>query len=220
MDAAKRAARIIGVLILVQMVTAPLVNFVLMTPLYGPGFLANAAPHSTQIVVSVLAGLALGVMTLAIAVTAFPVFRSWSPPMAVGYVALATVTLALNAVEEMSVMSMLSLSQAYGTAVDRAPFEALALVARSTRNWAHYISLIVAGATLLVLYATLYRFTLIPRALAGLGLAAVALQLIAVAMPLFGHAVVFAMLAPLGVCQLVLALWLILKGFRASDRLS
>jgi hypothetical protein len=44
--------------------------------------------------------------------------------------------------------------------------------------------------------------------------AAVVLQLVAVAMPLFGHSVVFALLAPLGVSQLVLALWLVARGFR------
>ena len=35
-----------------------------------------------------------------------------------------------------------------------------------------------------------------------------------VAMPLFGHEVVFPLLAPLGLCQLALALWLLVKGFR------
>jgi hypothetical protein len=54
-------------------------------------------------------------------------------------------------------------------------------------------------------------------ALAAFGLAAVALQIIAVAMPLFGYRVIFLLLAPLGVSQLVLALWLITKGFREPD---
>jgi hypothetical protein len=65
-----------------------------------------------------------------------------------------------------------------------------------------------------VLYAVLYRFALVPHALAAFGVAAVMLQLTAVAMPLFGHSIVFVMLAPLGVSQLALALWLITKGFR------
>jgi hypothetical protein len=38
----------------------------------------------------------------------------------------------------------------------------------------------------------------------------------AVAMPLFGHDVVFPMLAPLGLSQLILAVWLITKGFRGQ----
>jgi hypothetical protein len=36
-------------------------------------------------------------------------------------------------------------------------------------------------------------------------------------MPFFGHHVMFAMLAPMGVSQLLLALWLLAKGLRASQ---
>ncbi|TMH11029.1 MAG: DUF4386 family protein [Betaproteobacteria bacterium] len=77
---------------------------------------------------------------------------------------------------------------------------------------AHYVGLLVAGSMLFVFYAALYRFALIPRALAAFGLVAVVLQLAAVAMPLFGQGIVFLLLAPLGVSQLLLALWLIVKG--------
>jgi hypothetical protein len=35
-------------------------------------------------------------------------------------------------------------------------------------------------------------------------------------MPLFGHAVDFRLIAPLGICEILLALWLILKGFRTA----
>ena len=42
------------------------------------------------------------------------------------------------------------------------------------------------------------------------------LQIAAVAMPLFGRAIVFPLLAPLGLCQLALAIWLITKGFSSS----
>jgi hypothetical protein len=65
-----------------------------------------------------------------------------------------------------------------------------------------------------VLYAVLYRFALVPRALAAFGLLAVLFQLTAVAMPLFGYGVLFLLLAPLGVSQLMLACWLIVRGFR------
>lgn len=54
----------------------------------------------------------------------------------------------------------------------------------------------------------------VPRALAGLGLVAMILQMTAVGMPLFGHDVIFPLLAPLGLCQLLLAVWLLSKGFR------
>jgi len=210
----------VGVLMLVQMAGSFLVNFVLAAPLFGaPGFLVDAAPHALQISVSVLMGLATGALALGMAVTAFPVFRRYSQAMAIWFVALAAVSLSAAVVEQTSVMSMLSLSEAYAkaSAADRDRFELLRIVVASARNWAHYIGLIVAGATLFVLYAVLYRFALVARMLAAFGLAAVGLQIAAVAMPLFGHSIVFLMLAPLGVSQLLLALWLIARGFRGAD---
>jgi uncharacterized protein DUF4386 len=216
MEAARRASRVIGALILTQMVGGVLVNFVLTAPLFGePGFLVNAAPHSRQIGVSILVGLAVGAIWVAIAITALPVFRQYSEALALWLVALAVVNLSLAAVENMNVMSMLSLSEAYARAgaAGHDQFQALRGVVASARNWAHIVARIFDGGTLFVLYAILYRSALVPRALAAFGLVAVMLQVTAVAMPLFGHSVVFPMLAPLGVSQLVLASWLFAKGF-------
>jgi hypothetical protein len=217
MDAARTASRIIGALILTQMVSAALINFVLEAPLYGvPGFLLNAAPHASQIALAAVLGLALGGLSVAIAITAYPVFRQYSQGMALWFVALSITGLSVIAVENMNVMSMLSLSLEYARANAAAQdqMQLLRIVVASARNWAHYIGLIMAGCTHFVMYAVLYRFALVPRALAAFGLAAVVLQIVAVAMPLFGQGIVFLLLAPLGVSQLALALWLIVKGFR------
>jgi Domain of unknown function (DUF4386) len=116
------------------------------------------------------------------------------------------------------VMSMVSLSQAYAkaNAVQREQLQTIRVVVASARNWVHYMARIFDGVTIFVLYAVQYRLALIPRALAGFGLIAVMLQITAAAMPLFGHDVVFPMLAPLGFSQLVLAVWLMTKGFRGQ----
>jgi len=212
------AGRIIGVLLLVQMAGGLLVNFVLMAPVVAaPGFLENAAAHSLEIALSVLAGLATGAVSLGIAITAFPVFRQHSYAMALWLVALAAASFALTAVEQMSAMSMLSLSEAYARAspADAGLFQALRITVASSRNWAHYIGLIVAGGMILVFYAVLFRFALIPRALAAFGLVAVILQITAVTMPLFGQSIVFPMLLPLALGHLMTAVWLIARGFRA-----
>jgi hypothetical protein len=81
----------------------------------------------------------------------------------------------------------------------------------------HLVQLLVAGTTLLAMYAALYRFRLVPRWLAGFGILACASQMIAVARPVFGGWVVFAMLAPLGAAQLLLLGWLVVKGLRAPE---
>jgi hypothetical protein len=220
MKTAKSAGRIIGVLFLLQFIGSLLVNFVIMDPVFAaPGFLVNAAEHPLLVGTSVVLGLVASVMSVGIAITAYPVFRRYSPGMALWFVALAVVTFVLNAVENIHVMSMLTLSQAYAkaSAADHDLFQALRGVVASARNWAHYIGLIGGGSSLLVFYSVLFRFTLVPQALAACGIGAVALQITAVAMPLFGSDIVFPMLLPLAVMQLVLIGWLLAKGLAGSE---
>ena len=212
----RRTGCTIGVLLLVQLIFAPISNFVLLKPVFAaPGFLENAAAHSLQMSLGALLGLAMGAISLGIAIAAFPLFRPLNRTLALWFLALAVASFSLTAVESTTVMSMLSLSQAYAraTSVDGELFQGLRVVVASARNWAHYIGLMVAGSMVFVLYAVLCRFTLVPRALAAFGMAAALLQIAAVTMPLFGHPIVFLMLLPLGLSHLALSAWLVAKGF-------
>lgn len=223
MGAAKRAGRIIGAVIIVQMVGGFLLNFVLEAPLFGaPGFLVNAAPHALQVGVAALSGLVTEGLWLVTAVVVLPFFWQRSQRHALALIALAAVLLAAAVFESAGVMSMLSASQAYAKAdvAVRGQFELVRIAVASARNWAHFSARILDGVTLFVFYAGLYRFALIPRWLAGIGLLAVPLMITGLLMPFFGNEVIFPLLAPLGLSQLMLALWLLVKGFRDGQQLA
>jgi hypothetical protein len=217
---ARNAGRIAGALILVQGIGGYIVNFGLIAPATAPpGFLVNAAPHALRVGMTALLGILTGAGAMAIAITVWPVFRKHSERMALTFLALAVAALALAAVENGRLMSMLSLSQAYAAsgAADPAAFEGLRGVVAAARNWAHFTHLIIGGSTFFVLYATSFRFALIPRAIAGFGMAAAALQMATVSMPLLGGHVIFPLLAPAGIANLALAVWLLAKGFADRD---
>lgn len=179
----KKTGRMIGILLFVQGAGGALVNFGLLRPVVSvpPGFLVNAAAHPLEVGSAALVGLFLGARSVGIAIVAWPVFRRHSQALALWFGALAVVSFAVLAVENIAVLSMLSLSQAYvkAGAADASQLEAIGAVVRSARYWAHYTNLLVASGMLLVFYRVLYRFALIPRALAAVALAAVA-------MPFFG----------------------------------
>jgi hypothetical protein len=212
-----RAGRSTGGLLLAQMVLGVVVNFVLLAPVFaGPsGFLVNAAADPLRVGLAAALGLATGVLSIGLALSVWPWFRGRSGAPARWFLSLTLVGVAAVVLENASLMTMLSLSQAYAKA-DRsgeAIFQALRVTVSSARNWGHYIQLMFAGASLVVFYATLFRFRLVPRVLAGFGVAAALSQFTSVAMPLFGHPVEFGLLAPLGLSHLVLAVWLLVKGF-------
>jgi hypothetical protein len=103
MGAESRAGRIIGVLVIVQMIFGVLVNFVLEAPLFDPpGFLVNAAHHSRQIGFAALLGLITEGLWLGIAATAFPLFFRHSRTMTLWFAALAVVVLAVAVGRECS----------------------------------------------------------------------------------------------------------------------
>ena len=191
------------------------VNFVLFKSLFGPpGYLETASAHQLEISLGVLLGLVMQSLGVGIALAALPVFRRYSEAMAFGLLALAIVVMSVAVVEYIHVLSMLSFSQAYANAggANAELFKTIGPEVASMRNWAHFTGLIMAGSVAFLLYATLFRFALVPRVLAGFGMIAAVLQMTSVGMPLFGHPVVFPMLAPLGLVHLALALWLIFKG--------
>ena len=211
---AKRVGRIIGLLFLAQGLIAPALNFRLLRPVTAPGFLTTAAGSALQIRAAVLLSFVLGALTLAVAIVAAPLFRRYSERMAVAFLALSVAGLSTLAIEGMAIRGMLSLSEEYATA--GAPGEllqALAGTARSTWRSAHFTNLLFAQGTGFLLCAILFRFALVPRALAAFGMAATLLSTAAVAMPLLGYRFVFLMLLPVSLSQLALMAWLIARGF-------
>lgn len=215
MRATKSVGRIVGFLLLAQIVVAFLAQFVLLARVSAPpGFLANAAGSPLQVRVSVLLWLAASAATLAVAIAALPVFRQYSERMALLYVALGVLGLSTSALDNVAVLNMLSLSQEFakpGAAHEL--FEALGAMVRSARSAAHYVNLLVGGITTFVLMSILFRYALVPRALAGFGLATFPVQVIGVALPLLGYRHQVVTLIPAALSLFALVLWLIAKGF-------
>ncbi len=215
MRSAKSVGRIVGILLLAQIVVAFLAQFVLLARVSAPpGFLANAAGSPLQVRVAVLLWFVASGLTLAVAIATLPIFRQYSERLALLYLVLSVLGLSTSAFDNAAVLNMLSVSQEYAKAgAANELFQALGAMAHAARYSAHYINLVVGGITAFVLVSILYRFALVPRALAAFGLATFPIQVTAVAMPLLGYRYQALMLMPAALSLLALVLWLIAKGF-------
>ncbi len=216
MRSAKNTGRIIGIVLLVQL-AGLIVPFVLLHPLTRDSrdFLANAAGASLQIKVAVFLLFANCALTIGIAVAAWPVFRQYSEAMALWLVAASVVMFSLQAVDNAHILSMLSLSQQYVQAGGPDDlFQTLAAAVGSTRRWAHFTELLVIDSWIFLLYISLFRSAVVPRALAVFGLITVVLHFTAI--PLRGF-LSYSLVTPLGVpmalSHIALALWMMAKGF-------
>lgn len=216
----QHSGRIIGVLLLIQFALGVTTLQVLTAPLSGEGgYLLNGAGIGRQLGVSVLLSLFGGVLAIAIAAVAYPVFKRYGERLALAVVLMALWTVGISAVEQAGVLSMRAFSDAYALAsiAQREVFDTLAVAGASLRNGTHYVGLLVAGAELALWYFCLLRFSLLPSPIAVFGLLAVALQLYSISLPILGGEVSFLLLAPLGLAQLAQSGWLIVFGFRRPD---
>jgi hypothetical protein len=204
-----------GVLLFVQLVGLTL-PFILLLPITAPDFLTAAAPAAGQIGAAVLLLFANGALTIGIAVAAFPFLCERSYRMTLGLLAVSVLWFAMQAVDNVHILSLLSLSQRYvdaGTA-NAELLGALGAAARSTRRWAHYTELLVIESWFFAFYGLLYRLSLVPRPLAGFGLLMVLVHAAGITLPTFlGRDSMPAMAYSLALSSLAVNGWLLVKGF-------
>lgn len=79
----------------------------------------------------------------------------------------------------------------------------------------HFTELLVIDCWIFLLYSILYRFAVVPRALAVFGLLTVMLHFTAIPLRGFlGYSLVTPLGVPMGLSHLALALWMIARGFQ------
>jgi len=222
MRSGKSVGRIVGIMLFLHLAAGLIVPFVLLNPVIAPpGFLTNAAGNSNQVRAAIFLLFVGSAIAIGIASIAWSVLRQYSSAMALWLLALAVASFSLQAVDNAHILSMLSLSQEYAKAgAEKADlFQALAVVVGSARKWSHYSFLLVVGSWIFLFCGLLYRFRLVPRALAAFGLVGSVLQIAGVTLRgLLGYPPETRLAMPLAPAYVALALWLIVKGFDERHR--
>ncbi len=217
MNSNKKTGRIAGVLFLLIFIMGVSMYQFLQSPLFSEDFLTSTSSNSNQIIISVLLGILSGVTSIIIAAILLPIFKKHSYILAFIYFALCILNFVAIAIDNISVLSLLELSQEYvknGTD-NLNSFEILGTMFYEKHRWTHYLSLLISSFPVFVLYYTLFFAKLIPRAISIFGIIAAILMFIEILFSIFGHSISMNMLLPLGLVQLFLPLWLIYKGLNS-----
>jgi hypothetical protein len=186
-----------------------------------PVDLARLAANDNRVVATALIEFVWAATAAGIAIALYPVLRKHNRVLALGSVAGRLVEGAVILVGTLSLLALLSLSQesvAAGSAVPSS-FQATEDALLAVREWVHgFIMSLSFLLGALMYYYVLYRSRLVPRWLSGWGLVAAALSLVATLYAGFTQEFGFTPVnnvlnIPIGVQEMVLAVWLIIKGF-------
>jgi hypothetical protein len=211
----RRTAIIVGVLFIIGDIAGVLSYVVTGGLLDGADALSKIAASQNQVVLGALLVLVMGLALAMVPVVMFPVFKKYNEVLALGCVvfrgALETVAYMASAGTWMLLVE-LSREHAKAASAGAPHFQTLsALLAGPT---AGNLTSIVFSLGSLMFYYLFYQSRLIPRWLSVWGLAGAVLYLAAPLLDMFGHGFGILM-APLAVAEIVLAVWLIVKGFSA-----
>jgi hypothetical protein len=222
-DSSRVNAVVAGVLFIVA-TAASLLSGPFLAPVTDSGSLADAAAYQGKVATGVLLCFVAALAAPGIAVALYPVLRRFGEGLSLGAVAFRVMEGVFYALSMMVLLSLSTLSRAFvdaGSPPDQ-HFTTLGQTLLALHHWLADVGLLLAfGLGGLLYYVVFYRSRLIPRWLSVWGIAGVLLLMIAAVLLIFdvispmspGQ---IALAAPIGLQEMVLAVWLIVKGFNRS----
>ena len=225
----RRAATVVGIMFIIATVTAILGLLMYQPILAGPDFLVNGAGQKDQVILGALMELLLVCTAIGTAIGLFPVLRPYGERIALAHLCFRFLEAVVITLGIVAVLSLLSVSQEFvavaapnASGLDASAYHASGILLRAVYKWTSMLGpLLFLGVNTFMYSYLLYKSKLVPRPLAVLGLGGAALVSGYGMLVLFGVAVQGAapwvvLALPIAVYEMVLAGWLIVKGFNAS----
>jgi hypothetical protein len=218
MNTNKTTARIVGVLFIIGTVAGILSVVFGASILDDADYLVKISENENRVVLGAFFVLVMGLALAMIPAVMFPIFRKYNETLAVGYVifrgALEAVCYILIV---LSWLLLITVSQEYvnAGAPDASHFQTWGAVLQEVGEWIDPILGLAFCLGALMFYYLWFKSRLIPRWLSGWGLIGAAISLTAALINMFGPSAEY-LEFPLALNEMVLALWLIVKGFDSS----
>jgi hypothetical protein len=215
MTSNRTTATVVGVLFIIGTASGILSSVFTSSIIGNPDYLVRAASNGTQVIIGGFFVLLMGLSLALVPVMMFPIFKKENEALALGVVVFrGPLEASIYILMVISWLLLILVSQEYvnASASTAFHFQALGTVLLKANDMINPILQIVFSLGALMFYYLFYQTKLIPRWLSGWGLIGAILYLAAGMMALFGTQLGI-LLAPLGVQEMIMAVWLIVKGF-------
>jgi hypothetical protein len=220
MNPTRKIAVITGVIFIIATVVV-FVADALTPDLTGTDYLTRFSAHTTQVAAGALAYLVSFFASGGIAIAMYPVLKGANAGLALGSVVFRALEAAFYLVGLVCLLSLLTLGQQFTTAgaADRTTLQAIGNLLLSVRDHAALVAVFAFCLGAFMYYYLFFQSRLIPRWLSGFGIVAIVLMLAACVLSLFsGNRITsyIPLAFPIFLQEMVLAVWLIVKGFNQT----
>ena len=220
MNSTRKIAVITGVIFIMATV-AGLVAAALTPALTDTDYLIQFSAHTNQVAAGAFLYLVAAFTSAGIAIAMYPVTKGSNASLALGSVVFRALEAVFYIVGVVSLLSLLTLGQQFTTAgvADRTLLQAIGNLLVSIRDNAALVAVFAFCLGAFMYYYLFFQSRLIPRWLSGFGIVAIILMMAACVLALFSGNLITSYIplaAPIGVQEIVLGVWLIVKGFNPS----
>ena len=222
MDSNRKTAITVGILFIIGTVAGLLEAFT-KPVLDATNFLTDVSVKQNQVRIEVFLALIAAFACAGIAIWLYPVLKKHNEALALGSVGFRIIESVLSILGAICLVSILPLSQEYikAGASSASYLQTLGTSLFGAQGMILNIRLIPFCIGALMYYYIFYKSKLIPRWLSGWGLIAIIMNLASALLVLFGLIDHFSttqviLSVPIGLQEMVLAVWLIVKGFNPS----
>jgi hypothetical protein len=217
MNSTRKIAVITGVIFIIATVAALLAAGV-DALLRGTDFLGKVSANANQVVVGAFFYLIAAFTSVGISISLYPVLKERNAGLAIGAVVFRTVEAVFYMVAVVSLLSVLTVSRQLASAGTggNASLQAIGDALVSLRSHASLLAVFAFCLGAGMYYSLFFQSRLIPRWLSGWGIVAILLMLTACMLSLFSDNAITGytlLVLPIALQEMVLAVWLIVKGF-------
>jgi hypothetical protein len=220
MNSTRKIAVITGVIFIIATVAA-LLAAALTPDQTGTDYLTRFSAHTNQVAVGALLYLVAAFASAGIAIAMYPVMKGSNAGLALGSVVFRTLEAVFYIVGVVSLLSLLTLGQQFTTAgaAGRTALQAIGDLLVSVHDHAALVAVFAFCLGAFMYYYLFFQSRLIPRWLSGFGIVAIILMFSACVLALFSGNLITSYIPlafPIFLQEMVLAVWLIVKGFNPS----
>jgi len=217
----RKTAVVTGVIFIIATLTGPILATPLLPDLTGTDYLTGVSAQPNQVAAGILLSIIGYLACAGIAVVMYPVLKKWNSGLALGSVVFRTIETVFYIVGLVSLLSLLTLGQQFTTAgaVERTSLQAIGNALVSVRDNAALLAVFAFCLGAIMYYYLFFQSRLIPRWLSGWGIVAIILMMTACVLSLFsGNRITsyIPLAAPIALQEMVMAVWLIVKGFNPT----
>jgi hypothetical protein len=221
MSTYRKSAIIAGIVFIIATAASVLSNGFTGSFQDAPDYLIRISANDNQAMIGVLLLLVAAFGSAGIAIAMYPVMKESNAGLALGSVVFRALEAVFYMVGIVSLLSLLTLGQQFTTpgAADRATLQAIGNTLVGVHEHAALVAVFAFCLGASMYYILFFQSRLVPRWLSGFGIVAIILMMVACVLALYSDSLITSYIPlafPIFLQEMVLAVWLIVKGFSPS----